>query len=78
MTNSSVVIKAGRLQGHCMQMSCRHAHLLGCSLTPKEVFLEAGSRLLKLIQAVLLALNKAVCILCLTQWAEPLTLWDLV
>ena len=53
------------------------AYLLGSGLTPKEVLLECGSRLLKLIQAVLLSFNETMRVLCLAQWAEPLTLWNL-
>ena len=53
------------------------AYLLGSSLTAKEVFLESGSRLLKFIQAVLLSFNETMSVLCLAQWAEPLTLWNL-
>ncbi len=53
-------------------------YLLGCSLTTKEVFLEGGSCLFKLVQAVLLAFNKAMRVLCFAERAQPLAFWDLV
>lgn len=73
----------GSLLPHCTArcndgiLCTASAYLLGSSLTPKEVFLEGCSRLLKLIQAVLLSFNETVRVLCLAHWAEPLTLWNL-
>ena len=54
------------------------AHLFGSSLTAKEAFLEAGGCLLKLIQAVLLAFHKAMCLLSFAHRAQPLPLRHLL
>ena len=50
--------------------------LLSSSLTTKEVLLESRSCLFKFIQAVLLTLNKAGCVFCFAQRAEPVAIWN--